>query len=213
MIKKTLKKHKFIPRKTQVRIADDWVVNRGGDIRYVGDTHDEESPSYTTALELHRWLQEMADDLPTDDTVLSIIDENPSVRVTDNIITLLGDYNIDDTAAEYIYNGSITQNNGDEIYANFQNLGNCASNLTIIQNDTVLPNDYWNSSQLFSDTSSFTHNFILPIRRNGEDIDNRRVTFLLRNLGYTYSDFTIDRAFEGTNITPLFENVELNYGT
>ena len=42
---------KFETRKTKT-IADDWTINRGGDIRYVGP---DDGPKYTV-LELRRWL-------------------------------------------------------------------------------------------------------------------------------------------------------------
>ena len=44
-------------------VAADWTVDRAtGNIRYVGDDHDGASPNYITVIELHRWLQDLADD-------------------------------------------------------------------------------------------------------------------------------------------------------
>ena len=87
----------------------DWSITRSnGNIRYIGDDHGGASPSYATVIELHRALQDFADDASSSgDDQLDITDPTPSDRSTDNIITLLGSYNIDDTAAEHLFDGSI----------------------------------------------------------------------------------------------------------
>ena len=100
---------------TRNLVSDDWTIDRRtGNIRYIGDDHDEASPSYATVLEFHRWLQDLADGARGE---LDISDPNPSQRLTDNIITLINGYNIDGSAAEHLYNGSITQDNGKTIYS------------------------------------------------------------------------------------------------
>jgi hypothetical protein len=110
-------------------VAADWSIDRSnGNIRYIGDDHGGASPSYATVIEAHRAWQALADDLTSSgNDELDITDTNPSARSTDNIITLLGNYNIDDNAAEHLYNGSITQGGGDVIYAGFVNFGNTSS--------------------------------------------------------------------------------------
>ena len=77
-------------------VAADWSITRStGDIRYIGDDHGGASPSYATVIEFHRALQDFADDASSvGDDQLDITDANPSDRSTDNIITLLGSYNI-----------------------------------------------------------------------------------------------------------------------
>lgn len=75
-------------------IADDFEI-LNGDIRLRENTSGE---NYTV-LEVHRWLQEMADNMMTEDSGLDIASVNPSTRHTDNIITLENGYNIDDAAA------------------------------------------------------------------------------------------------------------------
>ena len=83
-------------------IADDFSVAVNGDIRYTGTTANY------TVLELHRFLQDLADDASASGgDLVDITSDTPSDRSTDNIITLLGTYNIDDTAAEHLYAGSI----------------------------------------------------------------------------------------------------------
>ena len=44
-------------------VAADWSITRSnGNIRYIGDDHGGASPSYATVIELHRALQNFADD-------------------------------------------------------------------------------------------------------------------------------------------------------
>ena len=120
-------------------VPADWTVTRStGDIRYIGGDHGA-SPTYATVIEFHRWLQDLADDaVSSGDDELDITDNDPSARSTDNIITLLGNYNIDDNAAEHLYDGSIIQNSGDDIYDGIVNFGNSDVQIQLIQNGAVL---------------------------------------------------------------------------
>ena len=103
----------FIGKLPVVRapIDKDWVIERAtGNIRYTG----QKSGAKYTVLEFHRWLQDQADDIPGPDTQLDITDINPSIRRTDQIITLQGHFNIDDHAAEQLRGGCVVQDEGDE---------------------------------------------------------------------------------------------------
>jgi hypothetical protein len=114
-------------------IGDDFSVNAAGDIRHISG-----STNYTV-LELHRWLQDLADDAEAaGNDIIDISRATPSERSTDQIIQLLGSYNIDDDAAENLYGGSIKQGTGatEEIYAGLKVLGsvdNSNTQLMIIQ--------------------------------------------------------------------------------
>lgn len=137
--------------------ATDWTVDRQtGDIRYIGDDHNEAAPSYATVIEFHRWLQGLADDASStgNDDELDITDNTPSDRSTDNIITLLPPYNIDDAASEHLYDGSIIQNGGDDVYDGIVNFGNASVQIQIIQDGAVLADDWWNKS---TPTATPTH--------------------------------------------------------
>ncbi len=130
-------------------VAADWTIDRQtGNIRYIGDDHHEASPSYATVIEAHRAWQALADDASStgNDDELDITDNNPSDRSTDNIITLNPPYNIDDAAAEHLYDGSIIQNGGADIYDGFVNFGNASVQIQVIQNGAVLADDWWNKS-------------------------------------------------------------------
>ena len=89
-------------------IETDFSVTVSGDIR-----HDSGTTNYTV-LELHRWLQDLADQgQASGNDLIDITSKTPSVRSTDSIITLNAPYNIDDTAAEFLFAGSIEQDDGD----------------------------------------------------------------------------------------------------
>lgn len=127
-------------------VPGDWSVDRAtGDIRYIGDDHNGAAPSYATVIQLHRWLQELADDPEySNNDEVDIINLNPSTRSTDNLITLNSTYNIDDTAAEHLYDGSIVQSGGDVIYDGIVNFGNPSVQIQIHQDGAVLSDDWWN---------------------------------------------------------------------
>src|SRR5574340_1249389 len=113
-------------------VAGDWTIDRVSssvvNIRYIGQDHVRfggTTPSYATVIEFHRWLQGLADDaVAAGDDELDITSTLPSQRSTDNIITLINGYNIDDAASEHLYDGSIIQNAGDDIYDGIVNFGN-----------------------------------------------------------------------------------------
>ena len=120
-------------------IADDFSVDTaaaGGNIRYTG------SGATYTVLELHRFLQDLADNAQaTGDDLVDITTDTPSDRATDQILTLNSPYNIDDTASRYLYDGSITQNNGATVYSGLTVVGTVESGTEpmIVQDGKVLP--------------------------------------------------------------------------
>jgi hypothetical protein len=200
--------------------AADWTITRStGDIRYVGDAHGGASPSYATMIELHRALQDFADDATdSGDDELSIVDQTPSDRGgADTNITLLNGYNIDQTASEHLYDGSLTQDGGDQIYDGVQVFGN-ASSIQVIQNGARLTNDFWNEPKMIAATadavSSTTHRFCLLVRDSGSDIDGRRLLGTQRVLGTVYTEFFIGGGTNrGNNVLALTANSDGNNQT
>jgi hypothetical protein len=198
-------------------VAADWTVDRStGDIRYIGNDHGGGSPSYATVIQFHRWLQDLADDASSSgDDELDITDFNPSSRSTDNIIRLLGSYNIDDNAAEHLYDGTIIQGTGgtEVYYDGIVNYGNSDVQIQIIQNGAVLTDDWWNFSGagLNPDaTQGISHRFMIKTRTAGADIDGRRLIGTCRRFGYTYNEFTINGTARGNNVLALTDSNDLN---
>lgn len=130
-------------------VAADWSIDRQTkDIRYIGNDHTGAAPSYATVIEFHRALQDFADDAGySGNDELDITDPTPSERSTDNIVTLINGWNIDDTAAEHIYDGSIVQAGGDVIYDGIKILAPIGTAVQIVQNGAVLADDWWNYSE------------------------------------------------------------------
>jgi hypothetical protein len=201
-------------------VQSDWTIDRAtGDIRYVGGDHDGTggSPSYATVIEFHRFLQDLADDAVSfGDDQLDITDEDPSARSTDNIITLLGNYQIDNTAAEHLYDGSIIQNGGDDIYDGIVNFGNLDVQIQLIQNGAVISDDWWNfngGGLNASAAAGISHRFMVKTRTAGSDIDGRRLIGTTRQFNKTYSEFSINGTSRGNNVLALSNSDDLNNQT
>jgi hypothetical protein len=128
----------------------DWSITRAtGDIRYIGDDHTLSggTPSYATVIQFHRWLQAFADDPEFgNDDELDIIDKNPSERSTDNIIRLVNGFNVDATAIEHLYDGTIIQGSGttEERWDGIVNFGNTNAHIQVLQDGALIADDYWN---------------------------------------------------------------------
>ncbi len=200
--------------------ATDWTITRStGAIRYTGDAHAGTAPTYATVIELHRALQDFADnELDSGDDQLSIIDQTPSDRGgADTNITLLNGYNIDQTASEHLYDGSITQADGDEIYDGIQVFGN-ATSIQVIQNGALLTNAFWNEPKMIAavadPVSSTTHRFLIKVRDAGSDIDGRRLLGTQRVLGTAFTEFFIGGGTNrGNNVLALTANDDGNNQT
>jgi hypothetical protein len=208
----------------------DWTVTRStGAIRYVGQDHATfGSPanvaSYATVIELHRFLQDLADDEEfSGDDQVDITVRTPSDRSTDNIITLINGFNIDDGASEHLYDGSIIQSGGNTVYDGIVNFGNQGVRIQIIQNGAVLADDWWNLAGpgspnqnvgLNADANAgISHRFMLKVRDGGVDIDGRRLLGTTRTFGNTYGEFSINGTNNGNNVLALSDSTDLNNST
>lgn len=188
-------------------IADDFSVAINGDIRYTGTTANY------TVIELHRFLQGLADDASASgDDLVDMTSDTPSERSTDNIITLLGTYNIDDTAAQHLYDGSIIQDSGDTIYDGIVNFGVQGIYIDVIQNGALVTN-YWTTGLNADANAGISHRFLVKTRTGGADIDGRRLIGTAREFGNTYSEFKINGTARGNNVLALTQANDLNNET
>jgi hypothetical protein len=203
-------------------IADDLTVAQNGNIRYGGAAHGATGAGYYTVIQFHRWLQDLADDaVASGNDLLDITDSTPSERSTDNIITLLGSYNIDQTLAEHLYDGSIIQAGGDDIWDGIVVIAAKGMDLQIAQDGAIISNDFWNTIP-FGDTfkglnrdtnNGISHRFMVKVRTAGVDLDGRRLLGQTRDLGYTYSEFKINGSARGNNVMALTYATDLNNQT
>jgi hypothetical protein len=156
-------------------------------------------------LQLHRFLQGLADDTSASgDDLVDITSDTPSERSTDAIITLLGDYNIDDDAAEYLYGGSITQAGGATVYSGLQVLGavnNANTQLMVIQDNelyqftTTPATPFWGTQSAGGyngdEAAGILMRCLIKSRVNGVDINRKRIRVQARHWGDTYDFFNV----------------------
>ena len=203
-------------------INTDFEIQADKDIRYIGAAHGAAGAGYYTVIEFHRWLQDLADDAASaGDDYMDITRATPSDRSTDNIITLLNGYNIDDVAAEHLYDGSIIQTNGDVIYDGILIYANAGMDMQIIQNGAVIANDFWNTVPNGSSlkrlnanaANGISHRFMIKTRTAAADIDGRRLLCQTRVWGKTFSEFKINGTSRGNNVAALTYADDLNNTT
>lgn len=179
-------------------IQDDFQVNIAGDIRHTSGT------THYTVLELHRWLQDMADDAAASTSgndLVDIVSSTPSERITDAIINLLGTFNIDDDAAEYLYGGSISQDNGNTVYSGLRVLGavnNPNTQITVVQDHAFYDHA---TAPFWGDQSSGGYNgnaaagilmrILVKSRISGFNINDQRCRVQARHWGDSYDFFDV----------------------
>ena len=183
----------------------DWSVAVNGDIRTEANATTHE------VLELHRWLMGLLDNSTSSgDDYLNVTNGIiPSSRSTDNIITLNSPYNIDDTAAERFYNGSISQKGGDDLYSGLQVVGSVASTTTLmlVQNGSVVTN-HWGDTDTGKNVDAANNilsQIIIKTRSGGTDIDGKRLRVQARELGNTYAEFSVTLG-QGFGVAAIFTN-------
>ncbi len=178
---------------------DDFTLDRQtGDIRHASGTTNY------TVIQLHRALAELADDASyTGNDEHDITDPTASDRSTDQIITLNSPYNIDDTAAEYLYGGSISQLGGDQVYYGLKVLGAVNSSSTQIQvlQDGALydgASPFWGTQSGGGYNGSTTDGVLMRIlvkgRTGGADIDGKRIRVRIAHWGDSYDFFNVTLA-------------------
>jgi len=180
-------------------IEDDWAVDRAtGNVRAVAGIDNYR------VVELHRYLQTLGGSLTsTGDDEQDITDANPSRRVTDNIIELLGAFNIDDASARRLYDGSIIQAGGGTIYDGFTNFGNQGVYIDVIQDGAILSPNFWGAGINANPAQNISHQFLVKVRDGGADIDGRRVIGITREFGQTYGEFSVNGTSRGNNVLAL----------
>lgn len=189
-------------------ISDDFSIAANGDIRYSGTTANY------TVIALHRWLGDLMDDAAASgNDILDITDATASERSTDNIVTLINGYNIDDTAAQHLYDGSIIQANGDTIYDGVLVFAAAGMYLDIVQNGNIVSPNFWTTGLNADAANGISHRFMVKTRVSAADIDGRRLIGQTREFGFTYSEFRINGTARGNNVMALTYATDLNNQT
>lgn len=165
-------------------IGDDFTVSIGGDIRHASGA------TVYSVLDVHQWLQDMADDanVSTSGDNISILTANPSKldgprsAIKPMLLNLLNGFNIDDDAAKYINFGSIQQDGTNVLYTGLKSIGSplvAGSPMYVVQNGSKLTT-YWPNGHI---------QIMVKCKTGGALIDNGDVRVYSRKYGQTYGDF------------------------
>jgi hypothetical protein len=186
-------------------IASDFSISAAGDIR-----HTSGSTVYSV-LELHAWLQDLADDASAGgNDLLDILAPNPSrldgprdAAVASRLNLLTSGtvaFNIDDDAAQYISFGSIKQASAAVQYSGLKTIGGivAASPVYVVQNGSKLTK-FWANGHA---------QILVKVKTGGTLIDNGDVTAFSRKWGQTYSHFDVNLAAGGETSAALSTSLD-----
>lgn len=192
-------------------IATDFSVAVNGDIREAASFVPGTSARYTT-LELHAWLQDLADNASSvgDDNV-SILVTNPSElagkrnAARPSAVTLLPTFNLNDATSQWFKFGSVEQNSGDDLYTGLKVLGTlvASSPIYIEQSDAKITK-YW------ADADAANFQILIKAKAAGTLIDGGSVTVYSRKYGQTYSHFDVDLSAGGEQAAALATALDAN---
>lgn len=191
-------------------IASTFAIATNGNI--TGSAFVPGTDTRFTTLELHQWLQDLADDsAPSGDDNVSILGSNPSELAGKRnasrpmALTLLNGINIDDAAAKWFKFGSIEQSAGAVLYTGLKVLGTlvASSPIYIIQNAAKVTK-YWD------DADSANFQILLKAKSAGTLIDSGNATVYSRKYGQTYSHFDVNLAAGGEQAAALSTALDTN---
>jgi hypothetical protein len=190
-------------------IETDFTISATGDIRRQGGA----STAVYTVLELHQWLQDLADDAAASgNDLLDILAPNPSkldgprdVAVASRL-NLLTDgsvaFNLDDTAAQFINFGSIKQQAAAVQYSGLKTIGGivAASPIYVVQSGSKLTK-FWSDGHV---------QVLVKVRTGGAFIDSGNVTAFSRKWGQSYSHFDVNLSAGGESNAALSTALDPN---
>lgn len=188
-------------------ISSDFSINSTGDIRHVSGT------TIYSVLDLHSWLQDLADDASfTGNDALDILTPNPSkldgprdnaVASRLNLLTSGSVvFNLDDDAAQYINFGSIKQDSANVQYSGLKTIGGivASSPVYVVQNGNKLTK-FWSDGHI---------QILVKVKTAGSLIDNGNVTAFSRKWGQTYSHFDVNLSAGGESNAALTTSLDSN---
>jgi len=188
-------------------ITSDFSVSATGDIRHTSGT------TVYSALELHAWLQDLADDeQASGNDLVDILAPNPSkldgprdAAVASRLNLLTSGtvaYNLDDDAAQYINFGSIKQLSSAVQYSGLRTIGGIvtSSPIYVVQNNNKLTK-FWADGHI---------QVLVKVKTGGSLIDSGIVTAFSRKWGQTYSHFDVNLSAGGESNAALSTSVDSN---
>ena len=153
-------------------------INAAGDIRWAGTATDNTH----TILEFIQWLMDKQDDSQAaGDDLLDITVDTPFNRSTDQIVTLNSPFNIDDTFALHLYDGSVAQTDpvygGQTLYSGLVVIGpvETGTEYMILQNGNVLPAFWGTGINPEAAPSLVFSRHLVKSKFAGSQIDGQRI--------------------------------------
>ena len=183
--------------------STDFSINGSGDLRGIAGTE------VYSVLELHQWLQDLADNAaPSADDNISILGSNPSELAGKRnasrpmALTLLNGINLNDATAQRFQFGSVEQSAGDVLYTGLKSIGTivAASPIYIIQNAAKVTS-WWGAGHI---------QILLKAKTGGALIDSGNATVFSRKYGQTYSHFDVNLAAGGEQSAALSTSLDTN---
>lgn len=186
--------------------AGDFAISSGGAITDTGG-----STIYST-LELHQWLQDLADNAaPSGDDNVSILGVNPSELAGKRnasrpaALTLLNGVTINDAVSHRFYFGSIEQSSGAELYTGINTIGAGLSGRShyVVQNGSKYNSGtkWWSAGPVRA---------LFKVKTGGSLIDSGLLTVYSRDWGYSYSHFDVDGSPGSEQVAALSVAVDAN---
>jgi hypothetical protein len=169
-------------------------IDASGNIRWTGAA----TTNRHTVLEFIQWLMDKQDDAQAaGDDLLDITVDTPFNRSTDQIVTLNSPFNIDDTFALHLYDGSVSQTDptygGETLYSGLVVIGpvETGTEYMILQNGKVLPAFWGTGINPEAAPSLVFSRHLVKSKFAGSEIDGQRITVLARELGDQYRRFPV----------------------
>lgn len=184
----------------------DFSVDGSGSLRSVAGS------SVYSVLDLHAWLQDLADNsAPTGDDNVSILGSNPSELAGKRnaarpaALTLLNGVNIDDATSQRFQFGSVEQASGAVLYTGINTIG---SGLTGRSHYVVQNGSKYNAGTKW--WAAGPVRALFKVKTGGALIDSGLVSVLSREWGYTFSHFVVDCSAGSEQVAALSVGADSN---
>ena len=175
-------------------VDGDVSIDSSGNIRWTGAAT---TPRHTI-LEFIQYLMDKQDDeQAAGNDLLDITVDTPFDRSTDQIVTLNNPFNVDDTFALHLYDGSVSQTeptvSGETLYSGLNIIGPVESGTEymIIQDGKVLPSFWGTGINPEASPSLVFSRHLVRSKFAGAQIDGQRITVLARDYGDQYRRFPV----------------------
>ena len=188
-------------------IVDDFSISATGDIRHVSGS------TVYTILELHAFLQDLADDASASgNDLLDILAPNqtrldgPRDVAVASRLNLLTDvavsFNLDDTASQFVNFGSVKQASAFVQYSGLKTIGGivAGSPIYVVQSGNKL-SKFWSDGHI---------QILVKVKTANAFIDSGNVTAFSRKWGQTYSQFDVNLSAGGESNAALSTAIDPN---